>query len=112
MQNLIILHQSNFLLLLAEIQNLTCDFWQKEPLSRLALIILCDQFSRNIYRKTKKAFAYDSIALQNSKEGIEKEQDKNLTGFQKLFFYMPLMHSEAIDSRTFFKPIWKTSESS
>ena len=85
-------------LLLSAEKNLLSD-WQKEPLSRLALIILCDQFSRNIYRKTKKAFAYDSIALQNSKEGIEKEQDKNLTGFQKLFFYMPLMHSEAIDTQ-------------
>ncbi len=93
----LIQEQFESLLFLVEQGKLT--EWKKCPLQRLALIILCDQFPRNIYRKTKKAFAYDSIALKNSKEGIEKGQDTTLTAFQQLFFYMPLMHSEELESQ-------------
>ena len=85
------------LLSLAEQGRLTD--WQKKPLQRLALIILCDQFPRNIYRGTKKAFSYDSIALKNSRLGIEKGEDKPLNSFQKLFFYMPLMHAEDMEAQ-------------
>ena len=68
--------------------------WKKEPLGRLALIILCDQFSRNIYRRRAEAFGFDDIALENCLEGRKQKQDVNLALIQKHFFYMPLMHSE------------------
>jgi uncharacterized protein (DUF924 family) len=68
--------------------------WKEDPLSRLALIILTDQFSRNIHRGSSSAFAYDEIALKNALEGIEKGEDLMLTPAERQFFYMPLMHAE------------------
>lgn len=68
--------------------------WEKYPLGRLALIILCDQFPRNIYRKKAQAFAFDEIALENSLTGIKQKQDKETSFIQRMFFYMPLMHAE------------------
>lgn len=79
-------------LLLAKENQLTS--WKNNALSRLSLIILCDQFPRNIYRKNPLAFAFDGIALENCLEGLEQKQDENLILIQKQFFYMPLMHSE------------------
>ena len=69
--------------------------WRKEPLGRLAEIIVLDQFSRNIYRDDPRAFTYDSIALVLSQEAIENGDDKTLKPNQKSFLYMPFMHSES-----------------
>ena len=93
--------QKQFESLLLLVKQGSLSSWQKEPLERLALIILCDQFPRNIYRQAKEAFMYDPIALKNSKQGIKKGQDRFLNGYQKLFFYMPLMHSEDMDTQEF-----------
>ena len=71
--------------------------WKAYSGGMLAFIILTDQFSRNIYRDTPSAFSQDELALLGSLEGIEKAMDKELYATQRLFFYMPLMHSEDID---------------
>ena len=69
--------------------------WAAEPRGRLALILLLDQFRRNIYRNTADAFAMDKAALKLCVEGAREKKDKGLTPIQKVFFYMPLQHAES-----------------
>ena len=71
--------------------------WRLTPKGALALIILLDQFSRNIYRDTLYAFLQDHKAVQICSEGIEKGFDKELYPVERVFFYMPLMHSEDME---------------
>jgi uncharacterized protein (DUF924 family) len=71
------------------------DRWADEPRGRLALIILIDQFRRNIYRNTAQAFSMDRRALKLCVEGAMEKKDKGLTPIQKVFFYMPLQHAES-----------------
>jgi len=71
------------------------DRWASEPHGRLALIILIDQFRRNIYRNTAKAFSMDKLALKLCVEGAMEKKDKGLTPIQRVFFYMPLQHAES-----------------
>jgi len=69
--------------------------WAGEPHGRLALIILIDQFRRNLYRGTAKAFSHDRLALKLCVEGAMEKKDKGLTPIQRVFFYMPLQHAES-----------------
>jgi uncharacterized protein (DUF924 family) len=71
------------------------DHWAEEPHGRLALILLIDQFRRNIYRNTADAFSKDKLALKLCVEGAMEKKDKGLTPIQKVFFYMPLQHAES-----------------
>jgi len=68
--------------------------WRYQPRGRLAEIIVLDQFSRNIYRDTPDAFAADQLAQQLTLVAIEAGDDRSLTQQERLFIYMPLMHSE------------------
>ena len=72
------------------------DHWAEEPRGRLALILLIDQFRRNIHRNTAKAFSHDKLALKLCVEGAMAKKDKGLTPIQKVFFYMPLQHAESV----------------
>jgi len=71
------------------------NHWAAEPLGRLALILLIDQFRRNIFRSSADAFAMDRLALKLCVEGAMEKKDKGLTPIQKVFFYMPLQHAES-----------------
>lgn len=71
------------------------DHWAHEPRGRLALILLIDQFRRNIYRNTAEAFGKDKAALKLCVEGAMEKKDKGLTPIQRVFFYMPLQHAES-----------------
>ena len=71
--------------------------WEISPRGTLALIILLDQFSRNIYRGKPEAFAQDPRALNLSQRGIERGFDKELHPAMRVFIYMPFMHSEDPD---------------
>ena len=71
------------------------DHWAHEPHGRLALILLVDQFRRNIYRNTADAFAKDKVALKLCVEGAMEKKDQGLTPIQRVFFYMPLQHAES-----------------
>lgn len=71
------------------------DHWAHEPRGRLALILLLDQFRRNIYRNTQEAFAKDKAALKLCIEGALENEDKGLSPIQRAFFYMPLQHAES-----------------
>jgi len=69
--------------------------WRKHPEGRLAEIIVLDQFSRNIYRDTPKAFAFDATALVLAQETVRVGADQQVDIEQRAFFYMPYMHSES-----------------
>lgn len=71
------------------------DHWAHEPRGRLALILLLDQFRRNIYRNTPEAFAKDKMALKLCVEGAMEQKDKGLAPIHRVFFYMPLQHAES-----------------
>ncbi len=70
--------------------------WRREPLGRLAEIIILDQFSRNMFRNTPESFTYDSIALVLAQEAISIGADQTLPTTEKSFLYMPYMHSESL----------------
>ena len=72
------------------------DYWGHTPHGRLALILLLDQFRRNVYRNTAEAFAMDRAALKLCVEGAMEKKDKGLTPIQQAFFYMPLQHAESL----------------
>ena len=82
--------------LLPQAQEGKLDDWKKTPQGSLAFIILTDQFPRNIFRNQKTSFAFDGIALTTSKETIEKKLDKSMHWVERVFCYMPLMHSETL----------------
>jgi uncharacterized protein (DUF924 family) len=69
--------------------------WADSPRRCLSLILLLDQFPRNIYRGTARAFAGDDQALAVTLSGMESAADAALDVVERLFFYMPLQHSEA-----------------
>ena len=71
------------------------DHWAHEPRGRLALILLLDQFRRNIYRNTAAAFEKDRAALKLCVEGAMQKKDRNLAPIERAFFYMPLQHAES-----------------
>lgn len=70
--------------------------WRDTAEGRLAEIIVLDQFSRNIYRNTPLAFAYDALALILAQEAIRANVYKSLGSQQRAFLYMPFMHSESV----------------
>ena len=69
--------------------------WRSTPEGRLAEIIVLDQFSRNVYRDTPRAFAQDALALVLAQELVASGQDRSLPEAQRVFAYMPYMHSES-----------------
>lgn len=71
--------------------------WREHPLDALAEIIVLDQFSRNMFRDTPQAFAWDTLALVLAQEAIRRKLDRELVPIQRAFLYMPFMHSEAAE---------------
>lgn len=71
--------------------------WEARPLSRLALVIVLDQFTRNVHRGSSDAFAGDHRACTLVMEGIARGMDKKLPWVGRVFFYMPLMHAEDME---------------
>lgn len=69
--------------------------WAHQPKGRLALILLLDQFRRNVYRNTPDAFVHDKTALKLCVEGAMEKKDRGLSPIQRAFFYMPLQHAES-----------------
>jgi uncharacterized protein (DUF924 family) len=92
--------------------------------SRLAAIIVLDQFSRNMFRESGRAFEADTLARQLAETGVQTGDDLELTEIERSFFYLPFEHSESLadqdeavrlfqrlaaDARTAFKPICESS---
>lgn len=70
------------------------SMWLTYPSGALAYIILMDQFPRNMFRGTAKAFSSDRAALAAAKSAIDKRWDMRIDEPARQFFYLPLMHSE------------------
>ncbi|NUN12133.1 MAG: DUF924 domain-containing protein [Myxococcales bacterium] len=68
--------------------------WDESPQGRLALVVLLDQFPRNIYRGTPRAFSHDPLARLLVLTGLDHRMDEDLNSAEKLFFYLPLEHTE------------------
>ena len=72
------------------------DGWARTPVGLLALVILADQFTRNIYRGTPQAFAGDPRALGWCRQALAEGIDRSLHPLERLFLYLPLEHSEVL----------------
>ena len=73
------------------------DSWADGPRRRLSLIILLDQFPRNMFRGTARAFACDEKALSLTLSGMQSAADAALGVVERIFFYMPLQHAESYE---------------
>lgn len=69
--------------------------WRASPRGRLAEIIVLDQFSRNMFRGNKQAFAADIVALALAQVAVATGDDLKLPEEERIFVYMPYMHSES-----------------
>jgi len=69
--------------------------WRATPEGRLTEVLVLDQFSRNVYRDTARAFAQDALALALAQQLVASGQDRSLPLAQRSFAYMPYMHSES-----------------
>jgi uncharacterized protein (DUF924 family) len=70
------------------------DAWRASPEPMLALVIVLDQFSRNLYRGDARAFAQDAHALECAKEAVARGDDLALLPVERQFLYLPYEHSE------------------
>jgi uncharacterized protein (DUF924 family) len=71
-----------------------CAHWHDSPLTLLALIIVLDQFSRNLFRDTPRAFATDAPALAAARHMRTQQWDQRLNIVQRQFCYLPFEHAE------------------
>lgn len=72
------------------------EHWNDSAQGRLALILLTDQLPRNVFRGTPEAFASDPQARRLCLAGLERGDDKALKPIERVFFYLPLEHSESM----------------
>ncbi len=70
--------------------------WRDDPKHCLSLIVLLDQFPRNMFRATPRAFATDPMALENARMAIDLRYDMAVNSLERIFFYLPSEHSEDI----------------
>ncbi len=70
------------------------DGWSVAPRGTLALLILLDQFPRNIFRGSPRAYAFDEKARDLCLRGLAAGQDRELITVERAFFYLPLEHAE------------------
>lgn len=73
--------------------------WADEARSCLALVIVLDQFPRNIYRGDARAFATDELARAAARVILERGWDKRMTQAEQLFAYLPFEHSESLEDQ-------------
>lgn len=76
------------------------DGWAETPHGALALVVLLDQLSRNIYRGTPAAFAQDAAAMAVVMATLPRAFDCALTPLERGMFYTPLMHAEDLPAQT------------
>jgi uncharacterized protein (DUF924 family) len=70
--------------------------WQVQPGDCLALVIVLDQFPRNMFRGTARAFESDPLALEAARHALERGFDRGMLAVERLFLYLPFEHSEAL----------------
>lgn len=82
--------------LLAEAEAGGLQRWEDEPESMLALVVLLDQFSRNLHRGSGQAFANDARARDLAARALEQGWDQRFSPLERMFFYLPFEHSESL----------------
>lgn len=75
------------------------DGWLASPRGQLATIVVLDQFSRNMFRGSDGMHTGDARAQEIARDGIGRGADRALAHDERAFFYMPLMHSEALSDQ-------------
>jgi uncharacterized protein (DUF924 family) len=84
--------------------------WAETARGALALILLTDQFPRNIFRETPRAFAFDAQALEFACTLFARGLDRQLRPIERVFCYLPFEHSEALADQDraveLFKQLW------
>jgi len=73
--------------------------WRSTPLAALALVVVLDQFSRNMFRGSPGAFAGDPAALAAAAGAIERGFDRLLSAQERTFVYMPFEHAEDLEAQ-------------
>ena len=71
--------------------------WHDSPLTLLALIIVLDQFPRNLFRESSKAFATDAPALAAARRMTSMQWDERLNVVERQFVYLPYEHAENVE---------------
>jgi len=72
------------------------ESWLDDPRGRVAYVIVLDQFPRNMFRGTARAFATDALALEAARHALARGFDRGMLAVERLFFYLPFEHSEAL----------------
>ena len=73
--------------------------WPATAYGALARVILLDQFTRNIFRDTPRAFAGDKLALSVATAAVDAQQDRALDRYERQFLYLPFEHSESVTAQ-------------
>lgn len=91
--------RDNFLHLYEDAAQGDLDHWQSSAEGTLALVILLDQFSRNMFRGSPRAFATDAKAMQVVRRAIARGFDDELSDEYCVFLYVPFMHAEDLKTQ-------------
>ena len=78
----------------------TYDAWQSSARPSLALVIVLDQFPRNLFRGNARAFATDVTTLAVAQHAIANEFDRAAPPYQRIFYYIPFEHSEDLSCKS------------
>ena len=73
--------------------------WLDQPVDCLARIIVLDQFPRNMFRGSPRAFASDRLALETARCALERGYDRAMLPVEKMFAYLPFEHSESLEDQ-------------
>src|SRR6266850_259315 len=73
--------------------------WLDSDGERLARILVLDQFPRNMFRGTARAFASDALALETARLAVQGGEDRTALPVERLFLYLPFEHSEALEDQ-------------
>jgi uncharacterized protein (DUF924 family) len=73
--------------------------WHREPPECLALILLLDQFPRNMFRGTARAFATDALALAAAQRAVASGFDRSMQPVERMFVYLPFEHAESLEEQ-------------
>jgi uncharacterized protein (DUF924 family) len=77
------------------------EAWKEEARSCLALIVVLDQFARNMFRGDARMYAADGLALAAARHAVGRAYDRELPPFQRMFVYLPFEHSEDLEDQRF-----------
>jgi uncharacterized protein (DUF924 family) len=85
----------------------TLDSWASTAEGALALVIVLDQFSRNIFRGTARAFATDAAAREVARQALARNFDREVDPAMRGFFFLPFMHSENLADQEYCVELYR-----